>query len=93
MQCSFFSSVDNFNVFIFLNFQINRLSNFLEILKIVEVSRNNFLSRRFLIYSFNVKQKKLSRAVANRVVSEARDLKIVSQNIFITTIGFDTINL
>ena len=93
MQCSFFSFVDNFKVFIFLNFQINRLSKFLEILKIVEVSRNNFLSRRFLIYSFDVKQKKLSRADANRVISEARDLKIVSQNIFITTIGFDTINL
>ena len=93
MQCSFFSFVDNFNDFIYLNFQINLLSKFLEILKIVEESRNNFLSRRFLIYSFDVKQKKLSRADANHVISEARDLKIVSQNIFITAIGFDTINL
>ena len=43
----FFNFVDNFDVFIFLNFQSNRLSKFLEILKIVEVSRNNFLSGGF----------------------------------------------
>ena len=47
----------------------------------------------FLIFCFDIKQKKLSCADAIRVISEARDLKITSNNIFIATISFDTINV